>query len=150
MEAFAQSTLLKGGDARAHLPNTLTTLKAFFRFVALIDSSGTFVHEDINRVGDNFKQIAHKFIFKFGDVDREIMDDVFDRLEAYYGFLASRKILAAEDFNLFRKKIYAMREELIRKMERYNAIRIDDSMDEDPKEEIREELFEGDHAWPHF
>jgi len=43
-----------------------------------------------------------------------------------------------------------MRDELIGKIERYNAIRHDDSMDEDQKEEIREELFDGDHAWPHF
>jgi hypothetical protein len=150
MEAFAQSHFLKGGKTRSHLPNMLATLKTFFRFVAQIDSSGTFVHEDINRVRDNFKQIAHKFIFKFGDVDRETMDDVFNGLEAYYGFLASRKIVAAGDFNLFRNKIHAMRDELIGKMERYNAIRHDDSMDEDQKEEIREELFEGDHAWPHF
>ncbi len=40
--------------------------------------------------------------------------------------------------------------ELIHKMERYNAIRHDDAMDEDRKEAVREELFEGDHAWPHL
>ncbi len=150
MEAFAQSTFLKGGKTRSHLPNMLATMKKFFRFVAQIDSSGTFVHEDINRVRDNFQQIAHKFMFKFGDMDRETMDDVFDGLEAYYDFLAGRKIVAARDFRLFRKKIHAMRDELIGKMERYNVIRHDDSMDEERKEEIREELFEGDHAWPHF
>jgi hypothetical protein len=150
MEAFAQSHFLKGGRTRSHLPNMLATLKTFFRFVTQIDSGGTFVHEDINRVRDNFKQIAHKFIFKFGDVDRETMNDVFDGLEVYYGFLASRKIVAAEDFKLFRNEIHPMKDELIGKMERYNAIRHDDSMDEDQKEEIREQLFEGDHTLPHF
>jgi tetratricopeptide (TPR) repeat protein len=150
MEAFAQSHLLKGGKTRSRLPNMLATLKTFFRFVAQIDSSATFVHEDINRVRNHFKQIAHKFIFKFGDVDRETIGDVFDGLEAYYGFLAGQKIVAAGDFNRFRYKIHAMRDELIGKMERYNAIRHDDSMDEDQKEAIREDLFEGDHAWPHF
>jgi len=72
-------------------------------------------------MSDNLKQIAHKFIFKFGDVDRETMDDVFDGLEAYYGFLARRKIVVARDFNLFREKIHSMRDEVIGKMERYNA-----------------------------
>ncbi len=137
-------------SAAAHLPNTLATLKAFLRFVAQVDSSGTFLHEDIKQVRDNFKEIANKFIFKFGDVDRETMNDVFDGLEAYYGFLASRKIVAAGDFNLLRNKIRAMRNVLIGKMERYNVIRQDDSMDEDLKAEIRDELFEGDRAWPHF
>ena len=34
--------------------------------------------------------------------------------------------------------------ELINKMERYNTIRDDDAMDEDQKEAVLEELFEGD------
>ena len=41
-----------------------------------------------------------------------------------------------------------LKDELIDKMERYNLIRHDDDMDEEEKEAIREELFEGDHAWP--
>jgi tetratricopeptide (TPR) repeat protein len=150
MEAFAQSTFLKSGKARPRLPRLLSTLRTFFRFVAQIDPSGTFIHEDMNRVHENFKPIMHKFIFKFGDVDRETMDDVFEGLEAYYGFLASRKLVADTDFNLFRKRVSAMKGDLIGKMDRYNAIRHDASIKEDQKEELREELFEGDHAWPHF
>jgi hypothetical protein len=38
--------------------------------------------------------------------------------------------------------------DLLEKMERYNAIRHDQDLDEDEKEEIRAELFEGDHLWP--
>jgi hypothetical protein len=49
MEAFAQSAFSKGGKTRSHLPNMVANLKTFFRFVARIDSSGTFVHEDIKR-----------------------------------------------------------------------------------------------------
>jgi tetratricopeptide (TPR) repeat protein len=150
MEAFAQSTFLNAGKARSHLSSLLPTLRTFFRFVAQIDPSGTFIHEDMNRVDENFKPIMHKFIFKFGDVDRETMDDVFEALEAYYGFLASRKLVAAADFNRFRKRMSAMKGDLIGKMDRYNAIRHDESIDQDQKEELREELFEGDHAWPHF
>jgi hypothetical protein len=33
-------------------------------------------------------------------------------------------------------------------MHRYNEIRHDDSISEEEKEDIREELFEGDHVWP--
>jgi len=40
--------------------------------------------------------------------------------------------------------------ELIGKMERYNAIRHDQTIEDERKEAIREELFEGDHAWPHI
>jgi len=30
--------------------------------------------------------IMHKFIYKFGDVDREIMENLFESLQAYYDF----------------------------------------------------------------
>jgi hypothetical protein len=38
----------------------------------------------------------------------------------------------------------------MRAMERYNAVRHDKTMEEEQKEAHREELFEGDHAWPHI
>jgi hypothetical protein len=41
-----------------------------------------------------------------------------------------------------------MKNELTGKMERYNMIRHDDDMDDEKKEAIREELFEGNHSWP--
>jgi tetratricopeptide (TPR) repeat protein len=150
MEAFAQSTLLESPEMLPRLPRLLATLRLFFRFVDQIDSSGVFLNEDISLVHMNFKPIMHKFIFKFGDVDRETMEDVFEALMAYYGFLASRRIMTAAEFRNFRKAIQGTKAELIGKMERYNAIRHDQTMEEEQKEAIREEIFEGDHAWPHI
>jgi len=43
-----------------------------------------------------------------------------------------------------------MKGEIIGKMERYNAIRHDPKVDDERKEALREDLFEGDHAWPHL
>jgi len=43
-----------------------------------------------------------------------------------------------------------MKKELIGKMQRYNAIRHNNDLDEEEKEAIRDELFDGDHAWPFF
>ncbi|MGA2262472.1 MAG: hypothetical protein ABSH28_13680 [Acidobacteriota bacterium] len=150
MEAFAQSILLESGEMRSRLPDHLATLRVFFRFVEDIDSSGAFLNEDLALVHMNFKPIMHKFIFKFGDVDREMLEDVFEALMAYYGFLASRRIVDAADFKDFEKVIGDMKGDLIGKMERYNAIRHDKTMEEEQKEALREELFEGDHAWPHI
>lgn len=98
----------------------------------------------------NFKPIMHKFIFKFGDVDRETLENVFEALTAYYGFLASRRIVDAAEFKNFVRAILSVKGELIGKMEQYNAIRHDETMREEQKEVLREELFEGDHAWPHI
>lgn len=45
-------------------------------------------------------------------------------------------------------KLHDIDREMIEKMQRYNMIRHNGDMDEEEKETMREELFEGDHAWP--
>jgi tetratricopeptide (TPR) repeat protein len=45
-------------------------------------------------------------------------------------------------------KLHDIDREMIEKMQRYNMIRHNGDMDEEEKEPMREELFEGDHAWP--
>jgi len=150
MEAFAQSMFMKGGQSRSCLASLIRTLDSFFDFVERVDAGGMFVHEDIDLVRDNFKAIMHKFIYKFGDVDRETIDDVFEGLKAYYGFLAEKNVVPAADFRQLEKAIGRHGQALIAKMERYNAIRHDPAVSEKRKEKIREELFEGDHAWPHL
>jgi hypothetical protein len=83
-------------------------------------------------------------------VDREMMEDVFEALQAYYGYLASRRIVEGTAFNLFLETVLKTKAELLDKMERYNAIRHDAAMSEKKKEKLREKLFEGDHFWPHI
>lgn len=149
-EAFAQSTFLKGGKERSRLPDLLATLRSFFDFLSRIDSSGISLNEDIGHLHRNFKPIMHKFIFKFGDVDREMMEDVFVALHAYYDFLASRRIVDAAAFTRLQETILKMKGELLDKMEQYNAVRHDAAVSEKKKERLREKLFEGDHFWPHI
>jgi hypothetical protein len=78
------------------------------------------------------------------------MNDVFEGLKAYYGFLAEKNVVAGADFRQLEKAIGRHAQALIAKMERYNAIRHDPAVSEKRKEKIREELFEADHAWPHL
>jgi hypothetical protein len=150
IEAFAQSTFLKSGINRSLLSDMLSTLQAFFDFVSRVNPSGMFLNEDIGLIKRYFKPIMHKFIFKFGDVDREMMENLFESLQAYYGFLASRRIVDEAEFADFQEIVLKMKDELLDKMKRYNAIRHDDTVSEKKKEKLREELFEGDHAWPHI
>jgi tetratricopeptide (TPR) repeat protein len=146
IEAFAQAALLKGGKDLSRLADLLATLRAFFNFVSQIDSSAFFLNEDIAVLSENYRPILHKFIFKHGDVDREMMEDVWESLQAYYGFLADRGIVVAADFEMLQKIIRETRNEFLDEMERYNAIRHDDSMSERRKEQIRQKLFGEDHC----
>jgi tetratricopeptide (TPR) repeat protein len=150
IEAFAQAALLKGGKDLSRLSDLLATLRTFFNFVSQIDSSGFFLNEDIAVISGNYRPIMHKFIFKHGDVDREMMEDVWESLQAYYGFLAGRQIVNTADFERLQKTIRETKDEFLDKMEQYNAIRHDDSLSEKKKEQIRHKLFGDDHYWPHF
>ena len=105
------------------------------------------MNEYIDFIHDNFKPIMHKFIFKFGDIDSGIMNEIYDGLLYYFGFLSDKGVIYKKDFNKFKKYILSIKDELFEKMHRYNKIRHNDSYSEEEKEKIREELFDGDHSW---
>ena len=90
----------------------------------------------------------HKFIFKHKDVDNEIFNDIYMSLITFYGFLSQYKLLGKSEYKEFVGYIKGMKSELREKMHRYNKIRHDYTMSDEEKEDIREELFEGDHSWP--
>jgi len=147
MEAF-EKALLEEGDYLPHqIWNFKTTLGLFFAFIdkTLQDE---FLFDDVETVHQSFKAIMHRFIFKHKDVDDEIVDDIYTSLTLFYSFLSRCKLAADSVYRDFLRDIESMKPELLEKMHRYNEIRHDESMSEEEKEEIREELFEGDHWWP--
>jgi hypothetical protein len=147
--AFRQS-LARDSRRRRRCEDTLGTLTNFFAFVDRVASQSGLLNERVGFVHRNFDAIMHKFIFKFGDVDRRMIDDVCKSLLEFYSFLERAGLVPADELKEFRARVRSRKPGLIDKMERYNAIRHDDDVAEDEKEAIREELFEGDHAWPHL
>jgi tetratricopeptide (TPR) repeat protein len=150
MEALAQTWLREDPQKCSRLPDLLSTLRQFFRFVRSLDAGGYTLDEDISFVGSHYKAILHKFIFKFRDVDREMIEDIHECLLDYYGLLSRHGRVSRGELTRFKKITAGMTKRLIDKAERYNRIRHDDDMDEAEKEAIRDELFEGDHRWPHL
>ena len=150
IEAFAQTVFQRDQDKRSRLPDLLATLKEFLKFAHGLDQGGYAVYEDLEYLHADFKAIMHKFIFKFGDVDRAMIEDVCGSLLEYYGFLERAGLVPSDELEEFQTRVGSSKQGLLEKMERYNEIRHNDDVDEDEKEAIREELFEGDHAWPHL
>jgi len=149
MQALGRN-LAAEADSRGRCADVIKTLENFFDFVDRVSNMTGLLHEDIGHVHRHFDAIMHKFIFKFGDVDREMIEDVCESLLVYYGFLARQELVSPAEFKRFRTMVRRNRKGLIEKMERYNAIRHDSGLDEEEKEAIREELFEDDHLWPHL
>ena len=112
-----------------------------------IQGSGYFLYDDMATVSDDFKPIMHKFIFKTGDIDEKIFNDVYSALLEFYGFLAKRKLVSTADYNELKEVMLELKPELMEKMRRYNEIRHNDDYTEEEKEDIRDELFDGDYTW---
>ena len=147
MVAF-KKFLLDEGDYLPHqILNFALTLELFFSFVKDI-LHDDFLFDDLVTIYIHFKPIMHKFIFKHKDVDDEIFEHIYISLIAFYDFLSRYKLLDRSDYKEFVRDIKNMKSELREKMHRYNNIRHDYTISEEEKEEIREELFEGDHTWP--
>lgn len=146
-EAMAQYFLQENKDEIPRLADILATLREFFRFVRKVDQD-EYLNEDLDFIYEYFKPIMHKFIFKFGDIDHKMIEEIYEALLEYYEFLACKGLVSTKEFKRFRKKILGMKKKLIGKMQRYNIIRHNKDMDEEKKEAIRDELFEGDHSWP--
>jgi len=149
-EAMALTILRENKRKRSRLADLLSTIEQFFAFVRQVDQDGLMLDEDLSFIHVHFKPIMHKFIVKFGDIDVEMFEEICQSLFEYYGFLSRSGIVPAAELSRFKKEILGLKAELNDKIRRYNAIRHDDGMDEDDKEAIRQELFEGDHAWPHL
>jgi len=127
-------------------PRIFLTLEPFFRFTSSLEQS-YLLNEDIDFFSDHFRAIIHKFIFKHADVDDEILQEIFEGILLFYGFLSDHGAIEKENFLDFKEKISGMKDEMFTKMHRYNEIRHDYSISDEEKENIRDELFEGDHIW---
>lgn len=148
MAAFKQLLIKQSNYTAYQISNSTKTLIIFFRFVDEIMNSVDFLYEDIAEFHEYFEAIMHKFIFKHGDIDDEIFDDIYNSLTAFYDFLCQQKLIDKSDHKEFIKHINKLKPKLRKKMHRYNEIRHDDSISEKEKEAIRQELFDGDHEWP--
>ena len=148
LEALTQHLFLVDTNRRYLLNGLLTTLREFFGFVGRVYQDGYFLNEDIAIVRQDFKAIMHKFIFKFADVDSQMIEEIYASVFEYYGFLAQKRMVSALEFQQFQNEALEIKQELLEKMQKYNAVRHDESINENKKEAIRDEIFEGDHAWP--
>lgn len=129
-------------------PEVYRSLRAFLGFVEQLSQDSYLLYEDLDLLAGRFKLVLHKFIFKMADADAEILEQIYAGLLAFYGFLCRRGLVGERAFAAFRSEALGVKPSLLEKAERYAAVRHDESIPEEEKERIREELFEGDHLWP--
>ena len=128
--------------------DTSYTLGYILDFVTGVYEDSYFLYDAVDILEDNFEAIMHKFIFKTGDIDDGIFEDVYTALLEFYGFLSVHRLVSKRGFRRLKKKMMDLKPKLLEKMKRYNEIRRNPDYTEEEKDDIRDELFDGDHEWP--
>ena len=148
IDAFKRYLLQNQKYSASERYDVLFSLWYILDFVSGIYDDGYFLYDNIEVITDNLERIMHKFIFKTGDIDDEIFDGVWVAVSEFYKFLSKHKLVEKAEYKELEKEMKNLKPELMEKMLRYNEVRHNDDYTEDEIENVREELFEGDHAWP--
>ena len=144
--AWIQDMLVAEDVAR--LTDRVSTLVGFFNFVSGLSQGPYLLHEYLDFFEARLEAILHKFVFKFGDVDEKMIDELHDALCSFFGCMASKGVVRPGELQDFVSGFEELKPTILDKMKRYNAVRHDPDLDEAELEAIREEIFEGDHLWP--
>jgi len=124
------------------------SLRAFLDFVETLFQGTTLLYENLSLLAGSYEAVMHRFILEMYDADAQILGEIQAGLLGFYGFLCEGGLLGERPFEAFRSKVLGMQKSLVAKAERYGEVRRDDSVPEEEKERLREELFEGVHPWP--
>jgi len=146
IEAFKFDLMRNPNYTLAEKYDILFTLNYVFNIIWEVYGSEYFFNYDIVGVAEYFKPVMHKVIFKTGDIDEEIFNDIYTCLLEFYKFLSKRKVVSG--YKSLENKMLKLKSELMEKMSRYNEIRHNEEYTEEEKAGVCEELFEGDAFLP--
>jgi tetratricopeptide (TPR) repeat protein len=128
----------------------INMFRIFMQFLDKVACEVVFLYDNIDLINDYYEVIMHKLIFKFGDINEKIFKDIIQSLTEFYRFLKVKKLITNTEYKELTQNFKDYNDKLLNKMKKYNKIRHNDNVSEKEKEKIREELFDGDHSWPHL
>lgn len=150
LEAMAVEMLGGDEEQRRRLPDLLATLRLFFGFVRECRADTYYLNDDVITMTTAFRPLMHKFIFKHSDADRALIGEICGSVLEFFAFLTAHDLVSADEYRELQSEVQRLEPELLDKAERYGEVRHDRDIDEAEMERIRDELFDGDHFWPHL
>jgi tetratricopeptide (TPR) repeat protein len=118
-------------------------LSVFFHFIESI-SDEYFIYEEVVYVHINFESIMHMFIIRHNDVNEQIVNEIYQSLYLFYGYLSENEIILNKHFEAFKEKADSLKIGLLDKVNKYNKVRNGLGDNWKAKAETLEKLFGDD------
>jgi tetratricopeptide (TPR) repeat protein len=144
LEAFKIHHLQKGPLPPHEILNTLQPLKFFINMMEkIVDAAedGFFLLEDIDMFNEKSRSLFYRFILGIDHIDELLLDDISRSLAVFYGFLRDINRVTPSRYDRFISRTRPLITEFSRKIEEYNRIRHDVTLEEAEREERIERLF---------
>lgn len=96
---------------------------------------------DIITVHVGFQHVLDRFVMETSDVDRQILDEMFNSVREFYGFLAREEVVSEEAFAGLVREMKDTRPGIEDRMDRYNAIRRAPGVTAEKKARARDKIY---------
>ncbi len=144
LEAFKIHHLQKGSLPPHEILNTLQPLKFFIDMMEKIADAledGFFLLEDIDMFNEKSRSLFYRFILGIDQIDELLFDDISRSLAVFYEFLRDINRVTSGQYDRFIRGTRPLITGFSRKIEEYNRLRHDVTLEEAEREEKIDRLF---------
>lgn len=144
LEGFKIHHLQKGSLPPHEILNTLQPLKFFINMMEkMVDAAddGFFLLENIDMFNEKSRSLFYRFILGVDHIYEELVNDISRSLAVFYEFLRDINRVTSSQYDRFISRTQPLITGFSRKIEDYNRLRHDVTLEEADREEKIERLF---------
>lgn len=140
-EAFKIHHLQKKSLPPHEILNILLPFKVFMKTLEKLADVEIFLYENMDVFHNQFKNLLYQFILNSDNVDEHFLDDICRSLTMFYDFLRETKLITNDQQKRFIGLITPLIKEFSAKLDQFNQVRHDVTLNEKEREKIIEQLF---------
>jgi tetratricopeptide (TPR) repeat protein len=124
------------------------SMEHFTKLAGRLSDEGPFLLSDLITVQVGFQHVLDRFVMETSDMDRQILDEMFDSVREFYGFLAREEAVSEEAYDGLVREMKDTRPGIEDRMDRYNAVRRAPGVTPEKKAWARGKIYGAWADWP--
>ena len=124
------------------------SIDRFTNLAARILDEEPFLLSDMITVHAGFQHVLDRFVVETSDVDRQILDEMFNSVREFYGFLAREEVVSEEAYAGLVREMKDTRHGIEDRMDRYSAVRRAPGVTAIKKARARDKIYGAWADWP--